>query len=35
MKNQTPMNKIVHDLGWDVHKETIAVAIAPRGPRRG
>jgi len=26
MKNQTPMNKIVHDIGLDVHKETIAVA---------
>jgi transposase len=26
------MNKIVHYLGLDVHKETIAVAIAPANP---
>jgi hypothetical protein len=25
------MKKIVHYLGLDVHKETIAVAIAPEG----
>jgi hypothetical protein len=30
-RNQTPMNKRVHYLGLDVHKETIAVAIAPEG----
>ena len=27
------MNKIVHDLGLDVHKETIAVSIAPGNSR--
>jgi hypothetical protein len=25
------MNQTVHDIGLDVHKETIAVAIAPAG----
>jgi len=25
------MNKIVHDLGLDVHKESIAVSVAPQG----
>jgi transposase len=30
-RNQTPMNKTVHYIGLDVHKETIAVAIAPAG----
>ena len=25
------MNKIVHYLGLDVHKETIAVSVAPEG----
>jgi hypothetical protein len=30
-RNQTPMNKRVHYIGLDVHKETIAVAIAPEG----
>jgi transposase len=29
--NQTPMNKIVHYLGLDVHKDSIAVSIAPAG----
>jgi hypothetical protein len=29
-RNQTPMNTIVHYIGLDVHKETIAVAIAPQ-----
>jgi hypothetical protein len=24
------MNKIVHYIGWDIHKETIAVSIAPQ-----
>jgi phosphatidate phosphatase APP1 len=28
-RNQTPMNKIVHHVGLDVHKESIAVSIAP------
>ena len=28
-RNQTPMKKIVHYLGLDVHKESIAVSIAP------
>jgi transposase len=30
-QNQTPMNKTVHYIGLDVHKETIAVAIAAAG----
>jgi hypothetical protein len=30
-RNQTPMNKIVHYSELDVHKQTIAVAIAPAG----
>ena len=25
------MNKIIHDIGLDVHKESIAVSIAPQG----
>jgi len=29
------MNKIVHYLGLDVHKETIAMAIAPAGGGNG
>lgn len=29
-RNQTPMNKIVHYIGLDVHKDSIAVAIAPQ-----
>jgi hypothetical protein len=29
-RNQTPMNKIVHYIGLEVHKETIAVSIAPQ-----
>jgi hypothetical protein len=29
------MNKTVHYIGLDVHKETIAVAIAPRDSHRG
>jgi transposase len=28
-RNQTPMKKSIHYIGLDVHKETIAVAIAP------
>jgi hypothetical protein len=28
--NQTPMNKIVHYIGLGVHKESIAVSIAPQ-----
>jgi uncharacterized protein YijF (DUF1287 family) len=31
--NQTPMNAIVHDLGWGVHQETIAVSMAPGDSR--
>jgi hypothetical protein len=27
--NQTPMTKIIHYIGLDVHKESIAIAIAP------
>jgi hypothetical protein len=27
-RNQTPMNKIVHDIGLDVHKESSAISIA-------
>src|SRR5262249_17932219 len=29
--NQTPMNKSIHYIGLDVHKESIAIAIAPAG----
>jgi len=29
-RDQTPMNKTVHYIGLDVHKETIAVSIAPQ-----
>jgi len=29
------MNKIIHYLGLDVHKETIAVSIAQKGSKRG
>jgi hypothetical protein len=25
------MNKIVHDIGLDVHKDSIAVSVAPQG----
>ena len=28
-QNQTPMQKVVHFLGLDVHKESISVSIAP------
>jgi hypothetical protein len=28
------MNKIVHYIGLDVHKDSIAVAVAPPDPRR-
>jgi transposase len=29
-RDQTPMNKIVHYIGLDVHKDSIAVSIAPQ-----
>jgi transposase len=28
-RNQTPMNQVIHFIGLDVHKESVAVSIAP------
>ena len=34
-QNQTPMNQVIHFVGLDVHKESVAVSIAPTADSSG
>jgi len=34
MPNQTPIEPVIHFLGLDVHKDSIAVSIAPANSTR-